>query len=101
VTNTGNRPGRDVMQVYLGRRTGTIATPGPSLVAFSPVRLGAGQSLSVTVQIPPDRLAVWDRSMRHVLQPGTIEVLVGRSAADIRLSGTLAVNSAGTVDRWS
>lgn len=101
VTNTGNRPGRDVVQVYLGRRTGTVATPSPSLVAFSPVRLGAGQSLSVTLQLPPERLAVWDRSMRHVLQPGTVEVLVGRSAGDIRLTGTLTVNSTGTVDRWS
>lgn len=101
VTNTGDRPGRDVVQVYLGRRTSTIAAPGPSLVAFSPVRLGAGQSLSVTLQLPPERLAVWDRSMRHVLQPGTVEVLVGRSAGDIRLTGTLTVNSSGTVDRWS
>lgn len=101
VTNTGHRPGRDVVQVYLGRRTGTIVTAAPSLVAFSPVRLGAGQSLPVTLQIPPERLAVWDRSMRHVLQPGTVEVLVGRSAGDIRLTGTLTVNSAGAVERWS
>lgn len=100
VTNTGARAGREVVQVYLGSRTGTIAIPGPSLAAFTTVRLGAGQSLAVAVQIPPERLAVWDRTMRHVLQPGTVEVLVGRSAGDIRLSGTLAVHSADPIERW-
>lgn len=101
VTNTGNRAGRDVVQVYLGRRTGTVVTPGLSLAAFTTVRLGAGQSLPVAVAIPPERLAVWDRSMRHVLQPGTVSVHVGRSAGDIHLTGLLVVNSAGPVDRWN
>jgi beta-glucosidase-like glycosyl hydrolase len=97
VTNTGPRAGRDVVQVYLEHLTSTIARPGRSLAGFASVRLGASQSLPVTVLIPPERLAVWDRSMRHVLQPGTVEVLVGRSAADIHLSGTLTIGSAGTL----
>ena len=97
VTNTGPNAGRDVVQVYLEHLTSTIARPGRSLAGFTSVRLGASQSLPVTVLIPPERLAVWDRSMRHVLQPGTVEVLVGRSADDIHLSGTLAIGSAGTL----
>jgi beta-glucosidase-like glycosyl hydrolase len=97
VTNTGQLAGRDVVQVYLEHLTSTIARPGRSLAGFTSVRLGASQSLPVTVLIPPERLAVWDRSMRHVLQPGTVEVLVGRSADDIHLSGTLAIGSAGTL----
>ena len=97
VTNTGPNAGRDVVQVYLEHLTSTIARPGRSLAGFTSVRLGASQSLPVTVLIPPERLAVWDRSMRHVLQPGTVEVLVGRSADDIHLSGTLTIGSAGTL----
>ncbi len=97
VTNTGPHAGHDVVQVYLEHLTSTIARPGRSLAGFASVRLAASQSLPVTVLIPPERLAVWDRSMRHVLQPGTVEVLVGRSADDIQLSGTLTIGSAGTL----
>ncbi|MDT7617440.1 MAG: beta-xylosidase [Pseudonocardiales bacterium] len=97
VTNTGHRPGRDIVQVYLEHLTSTIAMPGRSLAGFAPVRLGVGQSLPVVVQIPPERLAVWDRAMRHTLQPGSVDVLVGSSAADIQLSGTLTIGSSGAL----
>lgn len=93
VTNTGARSGSEVVQAYLGRRTGTIATAGPTLAGFAVVRLDPGQSATVRIHVAPARLAVWDSSMRHVLQPGTAEVLVGASARDIRLTGHVTIES--------
>lgn len=92
VTNTGGRRGRDVVQVYLGNPIGrTVVTDGVTLGAFSVVEVDPGQSVPVTIRLPLDRLAVWNRTMRHILEPGTVDVLVGRSAADIRLRGTVTV----------
>ena len=92
VTNTGSRPGREVVQVYLANPTGrTVVADGTTLAAFAAVDLEPGQTLPVTVRLPPARLAVWNRTMRHIVEPGTVDVLVGRSAADIRLRGTVTV----------
>lgn len=92
VTNTGARHGREVVQVYLDNPTGrTITTPGPALAAYAAVEVAAGQTLHVTIRVPLARLAVWNRTMHHILEPGTVEVLVGRSAADIRLRGTVTI----------
>lgn len=93
VTNTGTRPGGEVVQAYLARRTGTIATDAPTLVGFAIVRLDPGQSATVTIRVPAERLAVWDSLMRHVLQPGAAEILLGGSARDIRLTGSITVES--------
>ena len=98
VTNTGTRAGREVVQVYLGHRTNAFAGTGPSLAGFGTVRLAPGQTASVVVPVPAARMAIWDHGMRHVLQPGTVEVLVGRSASDIRLSGVLGIDSTDDVD---
>jgi hypothetical protein len=57
VTNTGHRPGREIVQVYVENHTGTIARPGRTLAGFTTVRLAASQSLTVSVSIPPARLA--------------------------------------------
>ncbi len=97
LTNTGHRAGREIVQVYVENHTGSVAGPGRALAGFAAVRLAAGQSLPVSVLIPPERLASWDRTMRHVLSPGPVEIMVGHSAGDIRLTGTLTVSSAGTV----
>lgn len=99
VTNTGKRHGREVVQVYLANPTGrTVVTPGVALAAFSTVEVAAGQTLPVTIRLPLASLAVWNRTMNHILEPGTVDVLVGRSAVDIRLRGTVTV--AAHPSRW-
>lgn len=99
VTNTGTRHGREVVQAYLDNPTGrSVVTRGPSLAAFSTVEVAAGQTLPVTIRLPLDRLAVWNRSMQQILEPGTIDVLVGRSVGDIRLRGTVRI--AANPSRW-
>jgi beta-glucosidase-like glycosyl hydrolase len=87
VTNTGDRAGKEVVQVYLRDRQASVLTPERALGGFAAVRLPAGGSVEVAVRVPAERFAVWDRAMRRVVEPGGFDVLVGRSAADIRLSG--------------
>jgi hypothetical protein len=87
VTNTGDRDGKEVVQVYLRDDTASVAVPERGLGGFAAVRVPAGASVRVGVRVPAERFAVWDRAMRRTVEPGGFDVLVGRSAADIRLRG--------------
>ncbi|WP_214407644.1 fibronectin type III-like domain-contianing protein, partial [Pseudonocardia lacus] len=87
VTNTGPREGKEVVQVYLRHPTSSVTTPERGLGGFSAVRVPAGGSVRVEVEVAAERFAVWDRAMRRVVEPGEFDVLVGRSAADVRLRG--------------
>lgn len=93
VTNTGTRAGKEVVQVYLTDRVSSVIRPERSLVGFTSVELNPGQSRKVRVEIPASRFALWDPGMRHVVEPGSFDLLVGRSMADIRLRGSFSIGS--------
>lgn len=94
VTNAGDRVGKEVVQVYLRDEVASVARTAPSLAAFTTVELEPGRTVTVTLRIPAARLAVWNRAMRHVVEPGAFTVSVGRSALDLRLRGTVVVDAA-------
>jgi hypothetical protein len=83
VTNAGDRVGKEVVQVYLRDEVASVARTETSLAAFTTVELEPGRTVTVTLRIAAARLAVWNRAMRHVVEPGTFTVFVGRSAADL------------------
>lgn len=91
LTNTGARPGKEVVQVYLHDRVSSVARPSRMLVGFAAVRLGPGRSRTVRITVPAMRFAVWDRAMRRVVEPGEFDVLVGASTIDVRLTGSFTV----------
>ncbi len=93
VTNTGTRPGKEVVQVHVHDDVASIAPSGRTLAAFAVVTVEPGRTTTVTLRIPAERVALWDRAMRHVVEPGTFTVLVGRSATDVRLRGSFVVDS--------
>lgn len=92
ITNTGTRPGKEVVQVYVRDEVATVSRAGSMLAAFTTVTVEAGRTATVTLRVPAERVALWDRGMRHVVEPGSFTVLVGRSAADVRLRGTFTVD---------
>ena len=99
LTNTGTRPGKEVVQVYLHDHVSSVRRPSRMLVGFATIRLEPGRSRQVRIPIPPDRLAIWNRTLRRVVEPGEFDVLVGRSAADIRLTGTFVAGAEASVVR--
>jgi beta-glucosidase len=58
VSNTGDRAGDMVVPVYVSQASSDVLAPPAKLVAFTKVHLGAGQSTTVTLTVPPSRLAV-------------------------------------------
>jgi beta-glucosidase len=80
LTNTGERDGDEVAQVYMHETTASVATPIKALKAFSRVHLQAGETKSVTLHIPQSELAVWGASQEWKVEPGEFTASVGGSS---------------------
>ena len=92
VTNTGDRAGKEVVQVYVGDPEASVARPVRELKAFAKVDLGPGQSTVVAFALTARDLSWW--STRHhdwVLEAGQFELAVGASSRDLRLTTTVDV----------
>jgi beta-glucosidase len=90
VRNTGRRPGKEVVQLYVADVESTVQRPPRELRAFTAVRLGPGESTEVVLPLGDRAFACWDPEARawHA-EPGRFEIQVGRSSRDIRLRGSI------------
>jgi beta-glucosidase len=98
VKNSGDRAGDEVVQLYVRDEVASVARPNLMLVGFTRVSLAAGEAGCVTFTVHPSRLAFYNPDMEFVVEPGTFQVSVGASAADLRLSQTVVL--AGEVARY-
>ncbi|MGW4505901.1 beta-glucosidase [Streptomyces sp. NPDC004436] len=90
VTNTGTRPGREVVQVYLAPLDDAVERPASWLAAFAGVQAGPGESVEAEIALPARAFEIWDeeaRAWRRI--GGTYEVRASRSHGDTRLTTTL------------
>lgn len=92
VTNTGNRDGEEVPQLYVRDVTGSVETPHMALKNFDRIALRAGESRTVTFDLRHDDLALYNLKMEHVVEPGEFKVMVGAASNDIRLEGSFRIN---------
>jgi beta-glucosidase len=92
VTNTGQRPGAEVVQVYLRDVFSRLPRPHKELKGFARVMLEPGESREVRIELDADAFKYYDPEQGWVLEPGDFEVLVGASAADLRLSASIHVD---------
>jgi beta-glucosidase len=82
VTNTGNLPGDEVVQLYVGAQGSAVARAPKELKAFARVGLAPGQTRTVRLEVPGADLAYYDAEHGWVVEPIDYEVLVGRHARD-------------------
>lgn len=87
VANTGARDGKHVVQVYASRESSAVDRPVRWLVGFAPVRLGAGESTEVSIEVPARAFAHWDGAWQY--ESGAFTLHVGASVSDE--SGTAAL----------
>ncbi len=92
VRNTGELPGAEVVQLYLHDPVAQVARPVRYLAGFARIELQPGQARTVTFRLHADRTAFCGLAGRLVVEPGQIDVLIGSSSADIRLTGTLTLH---------
>jgi beta-glucosidase len=96
VRNTGIRAGTEVAQLYLRDDAATVTRPVRELRGFRRVALQPGQTQTLTFRLGPDDLAMYDRDMRRVVEPGAFTVWAGGSSA-ATLEGHFTVTGAVTV----
>ena len=95
VENTGSRAGVETVQLYLHERYAPVSTPVKQLRGFERVALDPGQKKTVTFTLGPEDIQLLDRNQHWVVVPGTFDIMIGKSSADIALKGTLEVKSSG------
>lgn len=88
LSNTGERDGDEVVQLYVRVSGGTVQRPNKQLVSFERVHLAAGASTSIefTLSHTDQALRYWNEDKyEFVVDPGTVDLMLGSSSADIRL----------------
>jgi beta-glucosidase len=85
VTNTGQRQGTEVVQMYIRDRISSVTRPVKELKGFRKISLQPGQTQTVALDITPESLAFYDVNMSYVVEPGEFEIMIGSSSRDCDL----------------
>src|SRR5207253_669683 len=93
VTNTGTREGDEVVQLYTHELVTSVTTYEKNLRGFERVHLSPGETKTVSFTLSRDDLALWDRQMHFVVEPGKFKVMIGSGSEDIRLTGQFEIAS--------
>jgi len=92
VTNTGERAGDEVVQLYMHQQRSRDKVPLRQLEAFERVHLEPGETKTVRLTVDASDLAHWDVTRnRWVVERSAYDVMVGASSTDIRQSATVSV----------
>jgi beta-glucosidase len=111
VTNTGQRPGKEVLQLYVADPETSVRRPPRELKGFAKTAtIAPGEDQTVTFQLRARDLSYWSvRQHRWVLEGGTFELKVGASFRDLRLttaievtvpSPTAELDGMATLEEW-
>ena len=82
ITNTGERDGVEIAQLYIRDCYSSVTRPVKELKDFARVELKAGESKLVKFTITPDKLQFYNADMQRIVEPGEFKVMVGSSSRD-------------------
>ena len=85
VTNTGERAGQQVVQVYFRDQYAQVTRPLKQLLRFTKVPLEAGETKTVSFELNAEDLSFIGLDYQRITEPGAFELMVGHSSADIVL----------------
>ena len=91
ITNTGDRFGEEVVQVYVNDCFSSVVKPLKELKAFKKVALQPGETKTVTMTLGTNAWQTLDAKLNWVVEPGDFEIQVGKSAEHIQLKAMLTV----------
>ena len=90
VVNTGKVAGDEVVQLYVHDEQATVTRPVLELKHFKRVTLAAGAKTTVSFEIKPSDLWMWNLDMQRVVEPGDFSILAGPNSVDLK-KATLTV----------
>ena len=91
VTNTGNRKGDEVVQLYLHQDLPSVVQPERQLKAFKRITLEPGETRHMTFVLGPETFSIVDDNMKRTVEPGSYHVLIGSSSTDIHFMGRITI----------
>ena len=91
VENTGTCKGDEVVQLYLHDPVASVARPVKELKGFRRISLDPGEKRTVAFALSKQELGFLNEAMKFVVDPGTIEVMLGSSSEDIRAKSVIEV----------
>lgn len=98
VTNTGERKGKETIQLYVARLDSPVPCPEKELRDFCKIEIDPGQTKQVEFRLSQRAFAYFEQRLGDWYVPeGVYEILVGASSADIRLRSKVTVHP---VLRW-
>ncbi|WP_443075992.1 glycoside hydrolase family 3 N-terminal domain-containing protein [Streptomyces sp. NBC_01716] len=94
VRNTGPRPGTEVVQLYLHDPVASVVQPVQRLVGYLRVPLEPGETARISAVVPADLASFTGRDGRRIVEPGELELRLGASSADTRLTAQVTLTGA-------
>lgn len=85
VTNTGDREGKETVQLYISDEKASVLRPVKELKGFEKISLAPGETKTVTFTVKPSDLEFYSESAgKWTSEPGKFKALIGSSSTDIR-----------------
>ncbi|MFF7774535.1 glycoside hydrolase family 3 C-terminal domain-containing protein [Streptomyces tanashiensis] len=92
ITNTGDRPGRETVQIYLAPVADPVERPARWLAGFASVEAAPGETVETEIALPRRAFEIWDEEKNGwTLVTGAYEVVAAHSLTDARLTATLEI----------
>ncbi len=96
VTNSGDRPGDEIVQLYTRIPVASVTRPVKELKGFARLTLASGETKRVFFHLPVNLLGFYNRCTEFVIEPGMVEVMIGSSSEDIRVRGSFEITGQTT-----
>lgn len=82
VTNTGERDGDEIVQLYIRDKVSSVTRPVHELKDFARVAIKKGETKTISFVITPDKLQYYGLDMKRIVEPGEFEVQIGKSSTN-------------------
>lgn len=91
IKNVGERDGEEVAQLYIHDQVASVSQPLLQLKKFDRLSIAKGETRKVEFILTAEDLAIIDRNMKSVVEPGDFDIMVGGSSDNLPLRGVLTV----------
>jgi beta-glucosidase len=93
ITNSGNKEGEEVVQLYLRDKIGSVVRPIIELKDFQKIKLAIGETKEIHFKIDKQKLSFYNAALEWVAESGDFDLMIGSSAADIRLKSSFELEN--------
>ena len=84
ISNTGDRAGDEVIQLYIHHPVSSFVQPVIMLRGFKRIHLEPKETATVTFDVGPEQVSILNAEMHRVVEPGTVDVLIGPNSTDTK-----------------